>query len=73
MHTSSQFLADLLQLRCSTFADRLSDDGEIARFSVCPANMGETQEIEGLRASLSTLFPSFGSKPPNAEIIAKAK
>jgi hypothetical protein len=54
----------LLQLRCSTLADRLSDYGEIARRPVRPANMGETQEIKGLRTSLSPLFPSFGGVTP---------
>jgi hypothetical protein len=51
---------NLLQLRCSTLADRLSDYGEIACRPVRPANMGETQEIKGLRTSLSPLFPSLG-------------
>jgi hypothetical protein len=27
--------------------------------------VSETQEIEGLRTSFSTLFPSFGGKPLN--------
>jgi hypothetical protein len=63
MHSLFQLGVNLLQLRCSAFADRLSDYGEIARLSARPTDVSETQEIEGLRASFSTLFPSFGGKP----------
>jgi hypothetical protein len=45
MQSLPQLSMDLLQLRCSAFADRLSNDGEIARLSARPTNMGETQEM----------------------------
>jgi hypothetical protein len=60
----SQLGAELLQPRCSAFADCLSNDGEIARLPVGPTDVSETQKFEGLRTSLATLFPSFGGVSP---------
>jgi hypothetical protein len=64
MQSLFQLGVHLLQLRCSAFADRLSDYGEIARLSARPTDVSETQETEGLRTSFSTLVPSLGGKPP---------
>jgi len=59
MQSLVQLGIELLQLRCHTFADRLSDYGEIACLPVSPTDVSETQELEGLRSSFATLFPSF--------------
>jgi hypothetical protein len=44
MHSQSQLSVELFQLRCPTFADRLSVYGEIACLRVCPTDVGETQK-----------------------------
>jgi hypothetical protein len=45
MQPLSQLGIDLHQLRCSAFADRLSNYGEVARPSARPTDVGETQEM----------------------------
>ncbi len=57
MHPASKLLLELLQFRSHPFARRLAPDNEAALLS--PTVVRESQEVEGLRFSLTT-FAAVG-------------
>src|ERR1700730_145455 len=64
VHSHAQLGSNILQLRCHPFADRLAVHREVARPVVGPTDVGETQKIEGLRLSFSSLLPSLSGITP---------
>ena len=67
MHPQAQLGSNILQLGCHAFADRPAVYREVARLVVGPTDVGETQKVEGLRFSLSSLLPSFSGVAPKLD------
>jgi hypothetical protein len=51
-------------LRRHSLAHRLAVHHKVARLVVGPTDVSETQKVEGLRLSFSTLLASLSGKPP---------
>src|SRR5215472_4385342 len=58
VHTPLQLRLDFFQLGCHALANGLSQDHEVTRLVARPTDVNETQKVEGLRFSLTTLLPA---------------
>ncbi len=67
MQALPQLSPNLLQLGCHALADGLTVYGEMACLVVRPADVGETQEVEGLRFPFPMLLPVLGGVAPKLD------